>query len=230
VNTKIGNAQQWHRRWLDYRQLAERLRPMRSLKLLGIAAPDPPGTAANPVPRRWVEWYSAGVWRAVGFPSGRIRAEQPAALAEAVATHELWPQINYHHHAAEQVDALDQRLETLGLVVFNATLLSCVALLVALALDPEWVHANAKWFTIASAGLPAIGTAVFGIRVQGDYGATAVRSEQTAIVLGQVAERLETESPDLPRAADLVEQAARLMTADLDDWALLNRQHDLSVG
>lgn len=230
VNTRIGTGQQWHRRWLDYRQLAERLRPMRSLKLLGLAAPDPPGTAANPVARRWVEWYAAAVWRAVGFPSGKIRPLQTAALAQAVANHELWPQIEYHHRSAKQVELLDERLETLGLVVFNATLLSCVLLIVALAVDHHWAMENAKWFVVASAGLPAIGTAVFGIRVQGDYAGTAVRSEQTAIVLRQVAERLETESPDLPRAADLVEQASRLMTADLDDWALLNRQHDLSVG
>ena len=230
LNTRIGTSQQWHRRWLDYRQLAERLRPMRSLKLLGIAAPDPPGTAANPVPRRWVDWYAAGVWRAVGFPHGRIRSEQGAALAEAVAEHELRPQIAYHHRAAEQVELLDSRMETLGLIAFNATLLSLAVLLVANFVDHDWTLANAKWFTIATAGLPAIGAAVFGIRVQGDYEATAVRSEQTALVLEQVAERLENESPDLPRAADLAEQAARLMTADLDDWALLNRQHDLSVG
>jgi len=230
INTKVGKSQQWHRRWLDYRQLAERLRPMRSLKLLGIAAPDPPGTPANPIPRRWVEWYAAGVWRAVGFPSGRIRPDQPPALAESVAAHELWPQIKYHHRAAQQVDSLDRRLERLGLAVFGATLLGCVALMVAIFVDHEWAIHHAKWFTIAAAGLPAIGTAVFGIRVQGDYGGTAVRSEQTAIVLRHVAERLETESPNLARAADLVEQGARLMTADLDDWALLNRQHDLSVG
>jgi len=230
INTKVGTGQQWHRRWLDYRQLAERLRPMRSLKLLGIAAPDPPGTPANPVPRRWVDWYSAGVWRAVGFPSGRIRREQTAALAEAVAAHELWPQINYHHRASQQVEALDARLEALGLLVFGTTLLSLAILVLAIIVDHEWALENAKWFTMATAGLPAIGTAIFGIRVQGDYEGTAVRSEQTAIVLRQVAERLETESPALPRAADLVEQAARLMTADLDDWALLNQQHDLSVG
>ncbi len=230
INTRIGNRQQWHRRWLDYRQLAERLRPMRSLKLLGIAAPDPPGTAANPISRRWVEWYAAGVWRAIGFPRGRIGANQAPALATAISAHELWPQVDYHHRSAKQVEALDGRLETLGLAVFGATLLSCIALLVAIAVDHEWALANAKWFTIAAAGLPAIGTAIFGIRVQGDYQGTAVRSEQTAIILRQVAERLETESPDLPRAADLVEQAARLMTADLGDWALLNQQHDLSVG
>lgn len=230
VNTKVGTSQQWHRRWLDYRQLAERLRPMRSLKLLGIAAPDPPGTPANPVPRRWVDWYSAAVWRAVGFPSGRIRPGQAPAVAQAIAAHELWPQVEYHHRSAQQVEALDERLEAIGLVVFNGTLLSCVALIIAIYVDHEWALENAKWFTIAAAGLPAIGTAIFGIRVQGDYQGTSVRSEQTAIVLRQIAERLEIESPDLPRAADLVEQAARLMTADLDDWALLNQPHDLSVG
>ena len=45
---------------------------MRSLKLLGIASPDPPGTATNPVPQRWIDWYAAGIWRAMGCPSGAI--------------------------------------------------------------------------------------------------------------------------------------------------------------
>ena len=47
LNAYIGTKKEWHRRWLDYRQLAERLRPMRSLKFLGIAAPDPPGTETS---------------------------------------------------------------------------------------------------------------------------------------------------------------------------------------
>jgi len=83
---------------------------------------------------------------------------------------------------------------------------------------------------LLSAGLPAIGTAVFGIRVQGDYVGSAVRSEQTAQVLEQIVDRLDRESANLPRAGDLVEQAARAMHADLDEWRLLNQQHDLSVG
>ena len=45
---------------------------MRSLKLLGIAAPDPPGTETNPVPKRWIDWYASGIWRAMGCPSGTI--------------------------------------------------------------------------------------------------------------------------------------------------------------
>ena len=72
LNAWIGNRNQWHRRWLDYRQLAERLRPMRSLKLLGIAAPDPPGTNTNPVPLRWIDWYASSIWRGIGCPAGSL--------------------------------------------------------------------------------------------------------------------------------------------------------------
>ena len=74
INTKVGVRNEWHRRWLDYRQLAERLRPMRSLKLLGLAAPDPPGTMTNPVALRWIDWYASGIWRAIGCPGGAIEA------------------------------------------------------------------------------------------------------------------------------------------------------------
>jgi hypothetical protein len=41
---------------------------------------------------------------------------------------------------------------------------------------------------------------------------------------------MERDPSNLSRAGDLVEQAARAMHADLDEWRLLNQQHDLSVG
>jgi hypothetical protein len=34
----------------------------------------------------------------------------------------------------------------------------------------------------------------------------------------------------LTRAADLAEQAGRIMLSDLDEWQLVNQQRDLSVG
>jgi len=229
ANTSTGTRQQWHRRWLDYRQLAERLRPMRSLKIIGVASPDPPGTKANPISRRWVEWYAAAVWRAVGCPAGRIEQAKVSPLAATISLHELRPQVSYHRSTARQAERLDRRLEAVGYTLFIVALIGCVVLIAGFWLQPEWVKHNSNWFTILSAGLPAIGTAVFGIRVQGDYVGSAVRSEQTARVLEQIAERLEEET-NLSRAADLSEQAARAMLADLDEWRLLNQQHDLSLG
>jgi hypothetical protein len=229
LNAIVGKRQEWHRRWLDYRQLAERLRPMRSLKLLGIAAPDPPGTATNPVPRRWIDWYASGMWRATGCPSGKIDQACAARLAKAIAEHEVAPQVAYHERNAEQIELLDQRLEQTGFVLFAATVLVTVATVIGLALGSNFVDRYGSWFTLVSAGFPALGTAVFGIRFQGDFGGDALRSMATANTLGQLESELRKEV-SLSRAADLAEQSARIMLSDLDEWRLVNQQRDLSVG
>jgi hypothetical protein len=79
-----------------------------------------------------------------------------------------------------------------------------------------------------SAGFPALGTAVFGIRFQGDFGGNAVRSQATAIELKNIQLEMER-GADLLRAADLAEQAARTMLEHLDEWRLVNQQMDLGI-
>lgn len=229
LNAAIGARQEWHRRWLDYRQLAERLRPMRSLKLLGIAAPDPPGTQTNPVPRRWIDWYAGGIWRAMGCPSGTIDRDCAERLGRAIADHEVEPQVGYHERNAKLIALLDHRLEQTGMVLFAATVLVTIVTLVGLAVGADFVNNYSNWFTLVSAGFPALGTAVFGIRFQGDFGGDALRSMATANTLGMINQELR-KGVGLSRAADLSEQAARIMLMDLDEWRLVNEQRDLSVG
>ncbi|HWJ38887.1 MAG TPA: DUF4231 domain-containing protein [Sphingomicrobium sp.] len=229
LNAAIGSRQEWHRRWLDYRQLAERLRPMRSLKLLGIAAPDAPGTETNPVPKRWIDWYASGMWRAIGCPSGDIDEACAARLARAIADHEVAPQVGYHERNAKQIDLLDHRLEQIAMVLFAATLLVSIATAVGLGIGAPFVTRYGNWFTLVSAGFPALGTAVFGIRFQADFGGDALRSMATANTLREIDTELRKDV-SLSRAADLAEQAARIMLSDLDEWRLVNQQRDLSVG
>jgi len=229
-NTQFGVSHEWQRRWLDYRQLAERLRPLRSLKLLGIAAPDAPGSITNPVPRRWIDWYAAGVWRAMGCPNGAIDRAKAAKLSEAIACHEIAPQIAYHEASAKQIDTLDRRLEWIATSLFVLTLAASVLVIVALQIDPQWVNEQSNWLTLLSAGLPAVGTAVFGIRFQGDFGGSAERSRSTAQTLRAIEAQLAGAEGDLTRSADLFEQSARAMLADLDEWRLINQQQQLAVG
>jgi hypothetical protein len=229
LNAIIGKRHEWHRRWLDYRQLAERLRPMRTLKLLGIAAPDPPGTDTNPVPKRWIDWYASGIWRAMGCPSGTIDHACAAQLGRAIADHEVTPQVGYHERNARQIEMLDHRLEQIGILLFAGTVLVTVATVVGLGAGSSFVNRYGNWFTLVSAGFPALGTAVFGIRFQGDFGGDALRSMATADTLRQIDRELRKDV-NLPRAADLAEQAARVMLSDLDEWRLINQQRDLSVG
>ena len=77
--------------------------------------------------------------------------------------------------------------------------------------------------------LPSLGAAIFGIRSQGDFGAVAARSRHTAAQLERIAADLTT-ARSLPRTADLTEQAARVMLADLGEWRLVNELHELSLG
>ena len=225
ANTQVGVKRGWHRRWLDYRQLAERLRPMRSLKLLSVAAPrrDPHARFGE---RRWTEWYAAGLWRAMGCPNGRLQDSH--RLSVALTEQELDPQIAYHRRAAHLAESLDHRLHLIGLGLFAATVIGCLVLIIGLLVAPDWVSARAKLFVIISAGLPAVGTAIFGIRVQGDFAGTARRSLSTATRLAATAEQAR-HAVELPRAADLFEEAARFMLADLGEWQLAHQQRELVI-
>lgn len=229
ANTRIGVRSNWHRRWLDYRQLAERLRPMRSLKLLGLASPDVPPSGGMNAEQRWIDWYAAGMWRTIGCPAGRIAPDSPARLAATLARHELAPQIAYHRHSAEAVARLDHRLHHIGTGLFALTILGCVALIGGYLFAPEWTSRHSAVFVFLSAGLPAMGTAIFGIRVQGDFAATAERSRATADKLEALSRALGAPSVDLPRAGDLFEQSARAMLADLGEWRLAHHQHELAL-
>jgi hypothetical protein len=229
VNTQAGSRRCWHQRWLDYRQLAERLRPMRSLKLLGLAAPDPPGSAAEPVARRWIDWYAAALWRTIGCPAGRLDPAAVPLLGDAIAEREIDPQVSYNRRNAGQVAAFDRRLEVVALTIFAATLAITTLTVLSLLFAPRWLAWAGNWTTVLSAGLPALGTAIFGIRVQGDLGALAARSRSTAAQLERIAADLRV-ATDLPRTADLTEQAARVMLADLGEWRLVNELHELSLG
>ena len=227
-NTNMGTKEEWHRRWLDYRQLAERLRAMRSLKLLGIAAPDPPGTRTYPVPERWVDWYALATWRAMRAPVADITPERAKDLAVAIADHEIGPQVGYHERTAQSIDTLDHRLDKVGTTLFFATLIVSVVTLIGMAIGGRFVTTLGNWFTLVSAGFPALGTAIFGIRYQGDFGATAVRSQSTSRQLKAIDTELRKE-PSLLRTADLFEEATRVMLGDLDEWCLLNQQRELSI-
>ena len=66
INTRIGTRRQWHRRWLDYRYLAEQLRTMRSLKLFSLSSPHFGGLDGSYEKQRWTQFYAGAIWRELG--------------------------------------------------------------------------------------------------------------------------------------------------------------------
>jgi hypothetical protein len=229
ANTRIGTRREWHRRWLDYRQLAERLRPMRSLAMLGLAQPGFAAAAAAAGKRRWVDWYAGAMWRAAACPSGPIAAGKVPALAQFVSAQELRPQVAYHRASAVHIRHLDHRLHLIGTGLFVATIAASALFIIGYYRLHDWTMGYNQVFVFLSGALPALGTAIFGIRVQGEFSGTADRSLATAERLESIAVELEKPGIDLPRAAGLMEEAARTMLADLGEWRLAHQQRKLVI-
>jgi hypothetical protein len=199
---------------------------MRSLKLLGIALPPGLGEASG-ADRRWIEWYAAASWRDMGCPWGKI--VDADALIGMLVREDLQPQIDYHRASAGVLHRLDHRLHRIGMVLFLTTVLSCLSAVIANLFAHEFAQAHAHIFIAVSAGLPAMGAAIFGIRMQGDFGATAQRSRTTADTLARIVSSLQQKGQGLARRSDLIEVAAAAMLAELDDWhrAYAHRQLEL---
>ena len=235
LNTRVGVTSAWHRRWLDYRHLAEQLRPMRSLKLFAVASPRAAGR------RRWVDWYAAAYWRAMGAPHGALDEQAIDASAGLTVTEDLVPQIDYHRANAARMHRIEHRLHKVSNWLFYATVLSlCVALSVhglhalapILGLSPELMtrlptpgHA----LVLVTAGLPALAAALHAIREQGEFARTARRSTATADALDALARELAARRITLPRAAALVEDAVRVMLNDLGEWRMAYEMRDLAL-
>src|SRR4029434_9806842 len=111
-------------------------------------------------------------------------------LTEAIVEHELTPQIDYNERSARQIETLDRRLATFGMGLFVATLLSSLVVIFGLIFDPDWVQGFQNWATLSARGCPAVGTAIFVIRFQRVFGASALRSCSTAHTLSAIRDQL----------------------------------------
>lgn len=227
INTTYGGRTNWHRRWLDYRYLAERLRPLRSLRLLGAAIP---GFSLSPTGvTKWTDWYAQALWRQLPPPAALGSPEEVDQLAEQVALHELDSQIAYNHSNAKRMHHLDHRLHQVGTALFYAAIGVGIYGLIGHSLHIELPILSGTVLTVFSAGLPTIGSALFGIRGHADFSGAAGRSEATAERLQILAKRLRSHPMDLATAARAAEDSAATMLKDLDEWHVSYRHRKLVI-
>ncbi|MGL6043163.1 MAG: hypothetical protein ACRC1J_04505 [Sandaracinobacteroides sp.] len=229
ANTRVGHGEAWQQRWLDYRQLAERLRPMRSLRLLAVARPPSAGASNRTSNRRWIDWYAASMWRQLGMPVGRIDQAELQRLTSLITDEEVAPEVAYHHRNAHRMDHVNHRLHRFGSICFMTTVILCLGFLASnIVFDAASAKALAVYFTVATATLPALGTAAYGLRVQGDFAGSSARSAATADALSELMSELESH-PSLARTAAIANASASIMLVDLAEWRLTYQQRALEI-
>ncbi|WP_167071274.1 hypothetical protein [Sphingomonas vulcanisoli] len=226
--THTASRAGWHQLWLDRRQLAEQLRCLAlsarlgDLLLHGVA-----GESAR-----------AGtimIARRLGLPSARVdTAYLAATYARFIDL--LDDQMAYLGREAARMHRLEHRLHRLGAVLFAVTALLCIAVLLIEglgALLPDRMaglaHRLPLGVTVISAALPAIGAAIYGIRMQGDFAGVVERNEILAERLAQVRRIAIDEAASFDGLRRLVARTAELLTADVSQWLRASKARPLAL-
>jgi hypothetical protein len=233
LNTQAGTQGEWHRRWLQYRHLAESLRPLIYLKQTGmISTPFRTDIVRGPLNREagadWTRWYAAAIWREMDSPQGILDTAAIRRLADDVQREQIVVQAAYHRLNADRMRRLDHRLHEIGNFLMGAVIASCFLYILGYIFVQHTVKELSPLFVFLTAGLPAVGAAVFGMRGHGEHLLAASRSANTADALEANAARLAKVRKQEALAAEL-ETTAAIMLADLNEWTLAYRERSLEI-
>ena len=228
--TRVGGRVGWHQRWLDQRRLAERLR------CLGISA-ELGDLSLNTIGRDigGASFQLRGIARRLELPSVRVTpAYVAAAHGHLVAL--LSDQISYLQREASRMHHLEHRLHRVGGVLFAATAIICAIVLAGTALHVVLPTHLAEVFehhplgvTVVSASLPAIGAAIYGIRMQGDFAGAAERNGALAAQLIGLRRLAQDETPDFDGLRRLVRRTTELLIEDVSQWFRASLARPLSL-
>jgi hypothetical protein len=249
ITWRVGLQRQWHRRWLEYRRLAECLRHMRILAPLGAEGPvNRPGIDVDG--QDWVNWYAWSLRRLIPLPDRVVDPGYIDRVRKAVCAVEIAGQTDYHLSNARRLSSLETRMHATGQVLFGLTGLLCViffGLYVARYFPTsENPHNDAMQcvlrhcqdphryffldlFTFLTALLPTFGAALGAIGAQGDFRTRAKQSERTATRLEAINQVLADEPLDFARLADRVTKTSDIMMADLEEWHTVFQTRPLSL-
>lgn len=242
--TLRGKKNRWHERWIDYRQLAEQLRHLRYLYMSGGLSRESRGQQSSESglqDRSWVQWYYQASVRELGMATAKCSDTFRSQLTRSFVYEELDPQISYHQSKSISLHKMEHALHKVGEWVFWATLAICVgflALYIASKFDAthtieHFIHSINYPVTMATAFLPSLGAAMFGIRVQGEFASTGQRSQamnrRLSVTRSDLAPYIESAPPNMRDLRRNIETAAETMMIEIIDWKFVYSSKPLSL-
>ncbi len=227
VNT-LGN---WHQRFLDYRFLAEQLRHMRFLFLLGCMPPfarKSPGSGA--ARESWPAWHLRNVARQAGLVPARMDAALLARYRQRLDDDVIADQIQFYIARQDRFDLVARRLSSFGIWCFIAGL----GFILLRFLIFLWVKEDtALPLGIAGGSLrtvcneialviPSLASMAFALRAQGEYATLGSRYAHTRMVLVHKSQDLQAMTR-LTRGelADFSEKLATVLSSEVSGWHVL---------
>jgi hypothetical protein len=221
--TRTGRRGGWHRRWLDNRNLAEGLRCLAVAAQMGArAGPARSDPGASP---DWVRYALRQTAQEIGLPDAVVDQAYLGDVREGLVRL-IDAQIAYLAHESHQMHRLEHRLHRLGTALFAATALACIFAMGFEAwltmthqeLSPRAMHIFLVGLTMITAGLPALGAAIYGIRMQGEFASVSERAHETHHHLETLRATIEADTLAFDTLQRRTAHLTALLTSDITVW------------
>jgi hypothetical protein len=215
-----GMTRGWHRRWIEYRELAEKLRTIRYLRIVAsppVAPLLPPHFVQPNDAVAQTSWLYRAIVRECGLPSIAFTKEYRERVRKYLIKYEISDQIDYHHRNSEDLHVFDRRLHLLSISAF---VLACAGAFVHVSLG-RFALSLLPTISYLSIVLPAVGAAFFGIRNHGEFLRVSERSQRMEAALKAIRDELEQSAGAISDRQTLESKAqiiARTMLSETSDW------------
>ena len=147
-----------------------------------------------------------------------------AALIDRIESQAAWNEDN-----ARRMHSAGHRLGRLGELLFGIVLAASVAWLVLAAFRPDQAEWTKYLLTALTAGLPAIASATYGVRLILDFEGSAERSRRMAADLRSLVAAWRSGPATASSLQALAQGAADVMLGDVAAWRLLAEARRLAV-
>jgi len=228
AGTRFG----WHERWMDNRHLAEQLRALSLTSQVGDLGLRTQAGRDAAATLGWVGWLTRATAREVGLPNACADAGYLAQV-RAVALRLIADQSSYQHHNAARMHKLEHRLDRAGEVLFGGTIVACAGWIIAKLTDVPMGLVGpvgvTEVVTALTAALPAVGAALYGIRMQGDFAGVAYRAHVTAQRLDRLQRALSDDPLDYARISARLRSLADIMLTDVAHWRTTYQTRPLAL-
>ncbi len=218
----ISRRWHWHRKWIDYRFLAERLRAALFLAVAGLEC-SPPRPLPHSVAHRPDDWMvKAFAW--IWSRRPQLNA-QPAPLFQPLRDFLLtaWirDQAVYYSQRGRQLGRSQAVLTAAGLALFVITLIAAIIHALEGGHEPMGEAPLPGSLLIAFAIiLPALGAALADIRIHREYSRNAERYAHMARLLTSLEQQI-ARARDMAELLPLLEEANEVMLREQQDWRVV---------
>lgn len=211
----------WHRKWIDYRFLAERLRAAIFLRVLGIKLdrPEPPPyLSLSHRPDDWMIMAFCWVWNLVDFTPITFGPGLQSFLRIAWVE----DQANWYRDSSRRLKGKHNRYLIFGDILFSLTLI------VGVIHFGQILPSLSNSLAFMAVALPASGASVRGFLAQRDYRRNAERYRVMVVHLTGISNQIK-QADDLKSFVDLLNRANEMMLREHQDWRVVVLFHKLEV-